>query len=182
VRKQGLEDPMLKSLTTITAALGLEILLLTTSFAASAAELPKPKGEVILTMAGAIAVMNNEGRAEFDMGLLKTLPVTTFKTTTTWTEGVNTFTGVSLKALLAVVGAQGTIAKAIALNDYAVEIPVSDAVVDGPIVAYAMNEQPMPVRDKGPLWIVYPYDTNADYRTEAIYSKSIWQLSQIELK
>lgn len=72
--------------------------------------------------------------------------------------------------------------KSIALNDYAVDIPVSDAVADGPIVAYLMNDQPMPVRDKGPLWIVYPFDSKAEYRTEAIYSKSIWQLSRIELK
>jgi hypothetical protein len=173
---------MFRSITTIAAAIALEGLFFATSLSAGAAELPKPKGEVILTMAGTIAAMNNEGRAEFDMDMLQTLPVTTFKTTTTWTEGVNTFTGVSLKALLAAVGAQGTIAKAIALNDYAVEIPVSDAVVDGPIVAYAMDGKPMPVRDKGPLWIVYPYDANAAYRTEAVYSKSIWQLSRIELK
>lgn len=152
------------------------------SAAASAADMEKPKGEIVLTISGAITNTNAEGKAEFDLDMLKALPTTKFTTTTTWTEGANSFTGVSLQALLAAVGASGTTMKSIALNDYAVDIPVSDAVADGPIVAYLMNDQPMPVRDKGPLWIVYPFDSKAEYRTEAIYSKSIWQLSRIELK
>ena len=71
--------------------------------------------------------------------------------------------------------------KATAINDYAVEIPVSDAVVGGPIVAYFLNGEPMSVRDKGPLWIVYPFDADPHYQTEVIYSRSIWQLDRIEL-
>ena len=39
----------------------------------------------------------------------------------------------------------------------------------------------MSIRDKGPLWVVYPYDSSADYRTEVIYSRSIWQLDRIEV-
>ena len=37
------------------------------------------------------------------------------------------------------------------------------------------------MRDKGPLWIIYPYDQNTDYQTEVIYSRSIWQLDRIEV-
>jgi hypothetical protein len=40
----------------------------------------------------------------------------------------------------------------------------------------------MTVRDKGPLWIVYPYDAKPEYRQELIYSRSIWQLDHIEVK
>ena len=35
-------------------------------------------------------------------------------------------------------------------------------------------------RDKGPLWVIYPYHDNIDYRSETIYSRSIWQLDRIE--
>ena len=66
-------------------------------------------------------------------------------------------------------------------HDYAVEIPVSDSVEDGPILAYELNGAPMSVRDKGPLWLVYPYDQNPEYRSEVIYSRSIWQLDRIEV-
>ncbi|MDP5360810.1 MAG: oxidoreductase, partial [Paracoccaceae bacterium] len=34
---------------------------------------------------------------------------------------------------------------------------------------------------KGPLWVVYPYDMSADYRSEVIYYRSIWQLDRIEV-
>jgi hypothetical protein len=53
--------------------------------------------------------------------------------------------------------------RAKAINDYAIDIPLSDAVQGGPIVAYRLDGDTMSVRDKGPLWIVYPYDANADY-------------------
>jgi hypothetical protein len=55
-------------------------------------------------------------------------------------------------------------------------------VTGGPIVAFARNGAPMPLRDKGPLWIVYPYDSNPDYQSELIYSRSIWQLDRIEVR
>jgi hypothetical protein len=38
----------------------------------------------------------------------------------------------------------------------------------------------MSVRDKGPLWVIYPYDSD-DYRSEVIYSRSIWQLDRLEV-
>ena len=160
----------------------VSFLFCTSAELVNAADLAKPAGEVVLTVSGAITNTNGEGKVAFDLEMLKALPVTTFKTKTTWTEGEKSFTGVSMQALLAAVGATGTVAKSIALNDYGVDIPVTDAVTDGPIVAYLMDDQPMSVRDKGPLWIVYPFDAKPQYRTEETYSKSIWQLSRIELK
>ncbi|CAN0586856.1 unnamed protein product, partial [Ectocarpus sp. 12 AP-2014] len=61
-----------------------------------------------------------------------------------------------------------------------VEVPVEDAVEDGPIIAYLSNGKPMSVREKGPLWIVYPYDSDPKFQTEVIYSRSIWQLDRLE--
>ena len=107
--------------------------------------------------------------------------VTSFRTTTNWTEGEREFSGVLLSDLLEVLDIRGRSLKAIALNDYTVEIPVSDARPGGPIVAYALDGKPMSVRDKGPLWIVYPYDSSVEYRSETIYARSIWQLDRIEV-
>ena len=106
---------------------------------ALAQELAKPTGEVVLTITGSIANKNTEDSAEFDMAMLAALPATTFKTTTIWTEGANEFTGVSLKALSEAVGMTGSKITATAINDYAIEIPMTDAVEGGPIIAYAMN-------------------------------------------
>ena len=113
--------------------------------------------------------------------MLDALPQTEFRTSTIWTEGENEFSGVALRDLLDAVGAQGGKLRAVAINDYAVEIPASDAVEGGPIVATRMNGQPMSVREKGPLWVVYPFDAKEEYRSELIYSRSIWQLKELEI-
>ena len=141
--------------------------------------LPVPEGTVILTISGDIENTNVEGAAQFDLAMLQEMEPVEFTTTTIWTEGEQTFTGVSLEALLEAVGNQGEELSAIAFNDYAVAIPVSDAVESGPIVAYLNNGEEMSRRDKGPLWIVYPYDSNIDYRSETTYSRSIWQLDRL---
>lgn len=118
---------------------------------------------------------------EFDRQALEALGLETIETTTIWTEGVQTFEGVALARLAQELGAQGGTLRATAINDYTVEIPLSDAVEGGPIIALKLNGAEMSVRDKGPLWIVYPYDASADYRSEVIYSRSIWQLDRIEV-
>ena len=143
--------------------------------------LDAPQGKVILTVSGKINGTNSEGVALFDLEMLQKLGSKTIKTSTIWTAGPQTFTGVQLTDLLSVLGVKGGTLRASAINDYAVEIPVSDAVDGGPIVAYERNGSPMSVRDKGPLWIVYPYDSSRKYRSEQIYSRSIWQLVRMEV-
>lgn len=144
-----------------------------------AADLAKPQGETILTISGAITNFNGEGSAVFDAEMLARLPMVEFETSTTWTAGQQEFTGVSLVDLLAYVGSEGTSISATAINDYAVEIPLSEITDGAPILAYMMNGSPMSVRDKGPLWVVYPYDSDPKYQTEVVYSQSIWQLDRI---
>lgn len=144
-----------------------------------AADLAQPQGEIILTISGAITNFNDEGSAVFDAEMLGMLPVVEFATSTIWTDGQQTFTGVSLVDLLAHVGSEGTSISATAINDYAIEVPLSDIADGAPILAYMMNGSPMSVRDKGPLWVVYPYDSDPKYQTEVVYSQSIWQLDRI---
>ncbi len=144
--------------------------------------LPQPTGEVVLTVTGDIGVTNQGNSAVFDAAMLQALGEVSFDTTTPWTEGTQTFTGLPLHALMEALGVgEGTLV-AKAVNDYSIEIPVTDAVEGGPIVAYLHNGKTMSVREKGPLWVVYPYDLNPDYQAEVIFSRSIWQLVSIEVK
>jgi hypothetical protein len=140
-----------------------------------------PEGDVILTVTGLTGAANGDGSAQFDLQMLEALDGTTIETSTIWTEGTQSFQGVSLAVLVERLGVEGETLRATAINDYAVEIPLSDAIENGPIVAYRMDGKTMSVRDKGPLWVIYPYDSNADYRSEVIYSRSIWQLDRIEV-
>ncbi|GAA6180073.1 molybdopterin-dependent oxidoreductase [Shimia sp. NS0008-38b] len=137
--------------------------------------------DVLLSVSGDVASPPQGTTWALTSEDLRGMPATVFETETIWTEGPQVFEGVSLKALLKTVGASGGMLRATAANDYAVSIPVSDAVEGGPIIAYSRNGETMPLRDKGPLWIVYPYDDNEKYKTEEFYSRSIWQLNRLEV-
>ncbi|WOI57442.1 molybdopterin-dependent oxidoreductase [Palleronia sp. LCG004] len=150
--------------------------------AAIAADLPRPEGDVILTVSGDIASTNADGMAEFDLAMLEEIGISAFETSTIWTDGTQSFEGVALVDLMETLGVEDGTLRATAINDYSIEIPVADAVEGGPILAYRRNGRDMSIRDKGPLWVVYPYDDNSEYRTEVIYSRSIWQLDRIEVK
>lgn len=77
------------------------------------------------------------------------------------------------------VGAQGKTAKVMALNDYTTEVPVDDFHKFPVIPALKMNGEYMRIRDKGPLFIVYPYDSSAELQNQIYYSRSAWQVSKI---
>ncbi len=112
---------------------------------------------------------------------LQSQPQTTFETSTIWTTGVAEFTGVSLAQLLGSIGIDRGVIRARAANDYAVDIPVTSLTQAAPIVAYRMDGDLIPRRGKGPLWIVFPYDMDAAFRTETVYSQSIWQLKSLDV-
>lgn len=152
---------------------------LTLATAANAETLAAPTGPVLLSVSGAIANTNSENAAVFDLEMLRAIGETEIVTETIWTDGSQTFVGVELEDLLEAVGGDGATINATAINDYSVEIPVTDAIDGGPIVAYELNGNAMSRRDKGPLWVIYPYSSSGDYRTEVIYSRSIWQLDRM---
>ncbi len=149
---------------------------------ASMAEgLAKRAGDVVLTIDGAITNSNEDGRADFDMAMLRALPSTKFSTTTQWTEGKTEFEGVPFKDLFAAVGASGTSIKASALNDYIADVDFETLVSSGAILAYHVNGADISVRDKGPLWIMFPFDEKPQLKAETIYSQSVWQLRKMTI-
>ncbi|WP_374379803.1 hypothetical protein [Dongia sp.] len=165
---------------------GSWLLLATAAFAhpATAIDAPvgPPVGPVVLTISGAISETNSPAGLAFDQAALDRLTHVTVKTETPWTQGLLEFSGVPLKALLDLAGAKGSVISAFALNEYSVEIPMSDADIAGLIIADRKNGTLMPVRDKGPLWIIYPLSDQPELQTEETHAKMIWQLKQLEIK
>lgn len=143
--------------------------------------LPEPTGPVVLTLRGDLTRQNGPSEARLDLAMLEALPRTGFSTSTVWTEGVARYDGVLLTDLLAALGASGLELSATAIDGYRVVIPVAELATDGPILAFLHNGAPIPVRDRGPLWLIYPFDDNAAYRNDTTYARSIWQLTLIEL-
>lgn len=143
--------------------------------------LDAPKERPILTLSGKIAVKNAGDVARFDMKMIEALPQHTFTTRTPWYDKPVKFTGPLLADVLAAVKASGSSVSAVAINDYKVSIPVSDTK-HKLIVARLLDDQPMPVREKGPLFVVYPFDSSAELRSSTYYERSIWQLKALEVQ
>ena len=143
--------------------------------------LPAPEGPVVLTVSGDIARTNDGETAAFDMEMLRDLGTVTIETSTIWTEGPQTFEGVEIGTLLEALGADGATLTASAINDYSVTIPSTDWGPGQAVLAFTRNGEEMSRRDKGPLWIIYPYDSDEAFQTETIYSRSIWQLNRLQV-
>ena len=49
------------------------------------------------------------------------------------------------------------------------------------MLATKMNGDYMSVRDKGPLFLIYPFDTNPELFNEKYFSRSVWQIREVEV-
>jgi hypothetical protein len=168
----------LRSLRTVAAAL----VIATGALPALAGPFQEPTGEVILTIDGSLGADAPADGYALDLAALQNLPAEEFTTATIWTEGDIKFTGVPIRVLLDATGAKGDTVIAEALNGYSVEIPMSELEALVPIVAYRINGEVFSRRDKGPLWIVFPYDRDEKYKSEITYAFSIWQLHRLTVK
>lgn len=123
----------------------------------------------------------DEGTARIiTIDMMRDHEVVKISTTTPWTEGIQEFVGIPVSALLD--GLSGTFELALtAINDYTVTIPSSGIDPMVPVIAFERNGEAMSVRDKGPFWLIYPFDDSPEFRTESMMSRSIWQLSKIEI-
>jgi hypothetical protein len=149
------------------------------SFAQS---LEAPKGRAILSISGKIGMKNKGELAQFDMAMIEKLPQHSFTTRTPWYDKPVKFTGPLLSDVLAAVKANGTTLSAVAINDYKINIPMEDVGKHGILMARLIDDKPIPVRSKGPLFVVYPFDSAAELRTSVYYERSIWQLKALDLQ
>lgn len=162
------------------AALGYGLASLTLPLLGHALE--APKGRPILTISGAVGEVNAGKTARLDMDMLAALPQHSFVTHTPWYDSPKKFTGPLLSDVLAMVKAKGKTLKAVAINDYAIEIPFEDLDKYKVVLARLLDDQPMAIREKGPLFVIYNFDSDAELRKSTYYERCIWQLKSIEVR
>ncbi len=151
--------------------------------AATAAEpLALPRERVILSISGRIGRTNAAERAELDRPALEGLGMTAIVTATDWTQGKKRFEGPLVRDVLDAVGASGDSIVAVALNDYKFTIPIADFRRYPVILALKMDGAYMSVREKGPIWIVYPQDQFPELDTATTKNKWIWNLRAFEVR
>lgn len=114
---------------------------------------------------------------------LNAMPQKQIRTATEWTDGRPVFQGPLARDIIANVAGRGeTIVNAIAINDYSVEIPLSDFERYDVILALTMDGRELSLRDRGPIWIVYPRDDHEELHDPAFNARWIWQLDRLELR
>ncbi|WP_417769786.1 oxidoreductase [Stappia sp.] len=136
-------------------------------------------GPVVLTVEGRI---EGEASRDFTISDLEKLGVTSVTTSTPWHDKIVTFEGVRLADLMAYVGATGDQVEGVALNNFYAEIPRSDFTTYDALLAFKADGAYLGVRDKGPLFVIYPFDRFPELKNELYYSRSIWQLRRINVK
>jgi len=139
---------------------------------------PRPQDPIVIvdgkTVTGAPIALT---RADLEaMGATKVV------TRTPWHDGETTFEGVLARTLMQKVGATGGRVAIAALDNYSVSVPMSDFTDHGAIFAYAINGKPMRIEDKGPLFLIYPFDAEPSLANETYYSRSIWQIARITVE
>lgn len=145
--------------------------------------LPKPTGTVILTITGNITNTNTDGKkAEFDRDMLMNLEVIDQRTMTPWSEGVDLYRGPLLRSVMSAVGAQTDTLSMTALNDYSAVVPKKDGEDYDVILAMDMNGKAMSVRDKGPIFLLYPFSEDPSLNNEVIQNRSVWQIKSIDVE
>ncbi|MCO7245468.1 molybdopterin-dependent oxidoreductase [Halomonas sp. Mc5H-6] len=149
--------------------------------ASSSVESHAPTGPVILKVVGDIAHTNVDDEAHFDRKMLEQLPQHDFATSTPWTDSRNHYEGPLMRDLLAHLGVEEGNVNVLALNGYEAEIPVSDFYDYDVILALKRDGEAIPVREYGPLWVLYPFDQDDALLSEKMRFRAVWQVMLINV-
>jgi len=131
-----------------------------------------------------VLTVEREGAPEtarsFTLAELKAMPQSEIRTANEFIDGVRSFRGPRVSYLLRICNADGAASvRMIALNDYEVEVQVSEFDKYQPILALTMDGKELSVRDKGPIWVIYPMSDFSELRDPVFNSRLIWQLDRI---
>jgi hypothetical protein len=145
-------------------------------------KVPPPSGKVVLVVRGGTTT-NVGDELRLDLDQLDALTSVEYAVDDRLATGRRvTFSGPLVRTLLDLAGAEdATTMHTVALNDYAVDIPVSDAEDLPLMLATRMDGRRMSVARYGPTRFVYPTD---GYGLDPVVYEPrwIWQLRSIEVE
>jgi hypothetical protein len=130
-----------------------------------------------------LTVTHDDATIEYDLAALEALPQTEFTTENSFIDGASVFSGPLLRDVIELSNLlnEDTITLR-AANDYQITYPVSDATDYDVIIATQMDGDEMSVREKGPLWVIYPISDLPDVNNHIFKSRQIWQLVEMSSK
>jgi hypothetical protein len=161
-------------------AAGTEPVVLRSATLRPGQPVPGPVGTRLLTVTGAIAGTGVLDTAVLDRALLGGLTQVQLSTYEPWVKRDQTFRGVWLADLLAVLGAgRATAVRITALDDYAVTLTAADLAGGGILLATSDGAgAEIPVAQGGPTRIVF----RKGIRSGANADQWIWSLRTIDVR
>ena len=145
---------------------------------------PAPVEDVVLTISGDISTTNVGDTLQLDLPTLERLGLVEYSVDDQQAEGrVAMFRGPLMSTLLKVAGAGdgATTLRSRALNDYEVDIPISDVERYPVLLATSVDGERMPVDSYGPIRVIYPYES-FDIDPVVHDPLWIWQLASIDVR
>ncbi|MBL4807732.1 MAG: hypothetical protein JKY31_10645 [Rhodobacteraceae bacterium] len=98
-------------------------------------------------------------------------------------DAMTAFEGPLARDLLAMMDADLTDTVILtASNDYAIEVPVSDFFDYDVVLALSTDGTRLSMRDKGPIWVVYPISDHSELDDPVYNARLIWQLVRMDIK
>jgi len=143
-----------------------------------------PTGDVILTINGDISQKNSGDALQFDLATLESIGLVEYDVDDPFVKKNIVYSGVLMSQLLKVAGAssEATTLTLTALDDYSVDMKISDVVKWPILVALKADGGYMPIDKNGPLISIIPYNDfpELDHLTyDAVW---VWSLSEITVK
>lgn len=138
--------------------------------------------EAVLTVKGKTA----EGEpleVLFSLHDLLGIPQTTIETENEFVDGETRFEGPLVRDVINSFSVE-TATKLVltAANDYSVEAPLEEFYKYDAILALSANGERFSLRDKGPIWVIYPMSEFEELRDPVFNSRLVWQLIRVDIE
>ena len=146
------------------------------------AAIPAPRGEVVLSLSGAIGSTNSGGELTFDLATIEQLGLIEYTVNDPWRKETVTYAGVLLSDLLKYAGTSSTAktVEIVALDDYQEELTLENIRKWPILLATRSDGDGMSVADGGPTRVIFPihaYDIDSTYE-----SQWVWSVKTISVK
>ena len=145
--------------------------------------IPPPRGEIILTVDGAIGAANDGNKIVMDVATLEAAGLVEYTVRDPFERRNRLFRGVLMRDLLNLwkVNPDASTLLMVALNDYRIEVPI-DMLRQFPVLfALQADGAYMKIEYRGPAMLVFPYGY---YKFKRPLSDAywIWQIKSITVK
>lgn len=145
--------------------------------------IPLPAQEITLTVTGKVKAMNSDNAILMDRATIEAAGVVEYTVTDPFEERPITYRGVLMRDLLSLwqVNEDAKQVHLLALNDYKIDIPITEFRQYPILFALQADGVYMEPDYRGPAMLVYPVD-QYEFDLIAVQRNWIWQIKAIDIQ